>query len=329
MRRRDFITLLGGAAAVWPLAARAQQRAKMTTIGYLQTGSLSASADQVAAFRRGLSEAGYVEGRNVAIEYRFADGEYDRLDSLAAELVRLQVALIVAVGGGRPTRAAMAATSTIPIVFTSGDTDPVEEGFVASLNRPGGNVTGVSSMLGALTAKRIGLLHELLPKATTIAMLVNPDTLSVASQTAEAQKAAQTVGLALHVIPASSERDFDTAFQTIAQRRIGALVVSADAFYGNSRAPLLRLAERNALPAVYYRREFVDEGGLMSYATPLPEMYRLTGIYAGRVLGGAKPASLPVLQPTQFELVINLKTAKALGLTVPPNLLAIADEVIE
>jgi putative ABC transport system substrate-binding protein len=327
MKRREFITLLGGAAA-WPLEARAQRQA-LPVIGYLQTGSLSTSADQVAAFRRGLSEVGYLEGRSVAIEYRFADGQYDRLPALAVELARLGVAVIVAAGGGRPTQAAMAATSTTPIVFTSGDTDPVEEGFVASLNKPGGNVTGVSSMLGALTAKRIGLLRELVPKAAAIAMLVNPDTLSVASQIAEAQKATQTLGLALHLINASSDYDFDTAFESIIQRRIGALIVSADAFYGSRRAPLLRLAERHAIPAMYYRREFADEGGLISYATPLPEMYRLTGIYAGRVLGGAKPADLPVMQPAKFELVINLKTAKALGLTVPPTLLAFADEVIE
>jgi putative ABC transport system substrate-binding protein len=328
MRRRQFITLLGTAAAAWPLATRAQQQA-LPVIGYLQTGSLSTNADQVAAFRRGLAEVGYVEGRSVAIEYRFADGQYDRLPALAVELARLGVAVIVAAGGGRPTQAAIAATSTTPIVFTSGDTDPVEEGFVASLNKPGGNVTGVSSMLGALTAKRIGLLHELVPKATAIGMLVNPDTLSVASQTAEAQKATQTLGLALHLISASSDHDFDTAFESIIQRRIGALIVSADAFYGSRRAPLLRLAERHAIPAMYYRREFADEGGLISYATPLPEMYRLTGIYAGRVLGGAKPADLPVMQPAKFELVINLKTAKALGLTVPLSLLASADEVIE
>ena len=211
----------------------------------------------------------------------------------------------------------------------SGDTDPVDEGIVASLSRPGGNLTGVSSLLGALTTKRIGLLHELIPKATSIAMLANPNTLSVATQAAEAQKAAQTIGLVLHVLHASSERDFDVAFGAMVERRIGALLVSADAFYGSRRDLLIRLAERNAVPTCYYRREFVEEGGLMSYATPLPDMYRQAGNYAGRILNGAKPADLPVVQPTKFELVINRKTAKALGLEIAPMLLALADEVIE
>jgi putative tryptophan/tyrosine transport system substrate-binding protein len=328
MRRREFVTLIGGAAAAWPLTARTQPRT-LPVVGYLQTGAADLSAHLIAAFRQGLSETGFVEGRNVAIEYRFADGQYDRLPAMAADLVRRRVAVIAAVGGGHPALATKAATSTIPIVFASGDTDPVQEGIVASLSRPGGNVTGVSAMLGALTAKRIGLLHELIPKATAIAMLANPDTLSIAAQSAEAQTAAQTIGLALHVLNASSERDFDAAFATIIERKIGALLVSADAFYGSRRKQLVGLAERNAIPTSYYRREFVEEGGLMSYATPLPDMYRQAGIYAGRILGGDKPADLPVMQPTKFELVINRKTATSLGIEVPAMLLALADEVIE
>jgi putative ABC transport system substrate-binding protein len=305
------------------------QQAAVPIVGYLQTGGPVTSAQQLAGFRKGLSEAGYVEGRNVAIEYRFAEGQYERLPGMAADLVRRGVAVIAAVGGGRPALAAKAATGSIPIVFASGDTDPVQEGIVASLNRPGANVTGVSALLSALTAKRIGLLHELIPNAASIAMLANPDTLSFGVQIEEARKAAQILGLALHVINASSERDFDTAFAAIVERRMAALLVSADAFYGSHREQIIRLAEQRAIPASYYRREFVEEGGLMSYATPLPEMYRQAGIYAGRILSGAKPADLPVLQPTKFELVINRKTANSLGLNIPAMLIALADEVID
>jgi ABC-type uncharacterized transport system substrate-binding protein len=328
MRRREFIRLLGGAALSWPLAARAQQPT-VPVVGYLQTGSPDSTAHQVAAFRQGMSETGYVDGRNVKVDYLFAEGRYDRLPAMAADLVRRRVALIVAAGGGHPALAAKAATKTIPIVFASGDTDPVEAGLVTSLGHPGGNLTGVSSLLGALTAKRIGLLHELVPKATSIAILANPNTLSVATQVEEAQNAARTIGLAFHTLNASAERDFESAFQVMGQRRIDALLVSADAFYGSRRDQLIRLAQRNAIPTAYYRREFVDEGGLMSYATPLSDIYRQVGIYAGRILGGAKPADLPVVQPTKFELVINRKTATSLGLEIPPSLRAIVDEVIE
>jgi putative ABC transport system substrate-binding protein len=328
MRRRAFMALLAGAAVACPLAARAQQSA-MPVIGYLQTGAPGVSAHQVAAFRQGLSEGGYVEGRNVTIEYRFAEGQYDRLPAMAADLVRRRVAVIAAVGGGRPALAAKGATSTIPIVFVSGDTDPVQAGFVPSLSHPGGNVTGVSSLLGALTTKRIGLLHELIPKATAVGMLTNPNTLSVATQIEDAQKAARTIGVAFHVLNASNEHDLDTVFATISQRRIGALLVSADAFFGNHRVRIVRLAERHAIPAAYYRREFVEAGGLMSYATPLADMFRQAGLYAGKILDGARPADLPVVQPTKFELVINRKTATSLGLEVPLSLLALADEVIE
>jgi putative ABC transport system substrate-binding protein len=287
------------------------------------------SAHQVAAFRQGLSESGYVEGRNVTIEYRFAEGHYDQLPAMAADLVRRRVAVIAAAGGPRPALAAKAATSTIPIVFVSGDTDPVQAGLVASLSHPGGNVTGVSSLHSALTTKRVGLLHELIPKATVLGMLANPNTLSVATQIEEAQKAARTIGAALSVFNASSEHDLETVFAAMTQRRIGALLVSADAFYGSRRGQLIRLAERNAIPTAYYRREFVEEGGLMSYATPPADIFRQAGLYAGKILDGARPADLPVVQPTKFELVINRKTATSLGLEVPLSLLALADEVIE
>jgi putative ABC transport system substrate-binding protein len=328
MKRRAFITMLGGAIAMMPHAASAQPSA-IPLIGYLQTGTPELSAHQVSAFRQGLSDAGYVEGRNVLIEYRFAQGRYDRLPGLAADLVSRRVAVIFAGGGGQPVLAAKTATSTIPIGFASGDTDPVQAGFVASLSRPGGNITGVSIMLSALTTKCIGLLRELIPKATKLALLANPNTLSVATQIDEARKAAQTIGIELELFQAGDDRDFETVFATMVQRQIGGLVVSADAFFGSRRDQLIRLAERNAIPAIYYRREFVEEGGLVSYAPPLNDMYRQAGIYAGRILGGAKPADLPVVQPTKFELVVNLKTAKSLGLEIPTMLRVLADEVIE
>ncbi len=328
MRRREFIKLIGGAAAGWPRAALAQQTAT-PVIGYLQSGIAHLSERQVAAFRKGLSDAGYVEGRNVRIEYRFAEGRQERLPAMAAELVRHRVALIVAVGGAHPALAAKAASTTIPIVFASGDTDPIQAGLVVSFSRPGGNLTGVSGLFGNLAAKRIGLLHELIPTASAIGMLANPNTVSVATQIAEAQKAAQIKGLNLEVFHASVDRDFELAFGAMAKRRIDGLLVSADAFYGSHRQQIIALAERHAIPASHYRREFVEEGGLMSYATPLPEVYRQVGLYAGRILGGAQTTDLPVVQPTRFELVINRKTAKSLGLEISSNLLAITDEVIE
>jgi putative ABC transport system substrate-binding protein len=327
MRRREFIAALGAVAA-WPAPAHAQQ-STLPVIGYLQNGSAQLSERQVAAFRQGLSDAGYAEGRNLAIEYRFAEGQRERLPAMAAELVRRRVALIVAVGGAYPALAAKAATSTIPIVFASGDTDPIQAGLVASLNRPGGNLTGVSGLFGNLAAKRIGLLHEVAPRATAIGILANPNTVSVATQIVEARKAARTMGLTLDVFHAGNDRDFETAFAAMTQRRIGALLVSADAFYGSRRGHIIALAERHAIPANYYRREFVEESGLMSYAALLSDIYHQVGLYAGRVLGGTKPAELPVVQPTRFELVINRKTARSLGLEISSNLRAITDEVIE
>jgi putative ABC transport system substrate-binding protein len=329
MHRRSFLTLLGTSAAAWPVAARAQQRPRIPIIGYLQAGARGPAIHQIAAFHKGLNEGGYVENRNVAIAYRFAEGHYERLPRLAAELVSYGVDVILAAGGGRPGTAAKAATSTIPVVFISGDTDPVYEGLVTSLNRPTGNLTGVSSLLSALTGKRLGLLHDLVPKASTIAMLANPDTLSVNSQIAEARKAAETIGALLHIFDARSESDFGPMFAAMVQRRVGACLVSADAFYGTNRRQLVELAQRNAIPAMYYRREFVDEGGLISYAAPLTETYRQAGVYVARILNGTKPADLPVVQPTKFELVINRRTANALRLEIPPTLLALADEVIE
>jgi putative ABC transport system substrate-binding protein len=327
MRRRDFITLFGGAAATWPLAARAQQPT-MPVIGFLSTRTPDESEHVVAAFRRGLAESGYVEGQNVAVEYRWALGDYDRLPALAAELVRLPVAVLAATGGDPATLAATTATATIPVVATF-SADPVARGLVASLNRPGGNVTGVNNLTSTLETKRFGLLRELVPQAATIGVLLNPTWPLAASQLRDMQEAAHSVGVQIHIMRASSDREIDKAFESASQQSIPALVVAGDAFLNTRRDRVAALATRHAVPAMYSFRDYAVAGGLMSYGIDLPDVYRQVGIQSGRILKGAKPADLPIVQPTKFELVINLKAAKALGLNFPPGLLAIADEVIE
>ncbi|MFL4980872.1 MAG: ABC transporter substrate-binding protein [Xanthobacteraceae bacterium] len=326
MRRRQFITLLGGAAA-WPIAARAQQR-ETPVIGFINLGLPAAYADLVTAFRQGLDETGYVEGQNVAIEYRWAEGQYDRLPALAADLVRRQVAVIVATGGNASPLAAKAATATIPIVFTGGG-DPIKLGLVASLNRPGGNVTGVHVFTVVLGGKRLGLLRELIPTATLIAVLLNPHSPTAETQLRDIQQAAREVGQEIHILHASTDQDLDNCFKAIVQLRAGALLVGADPFFFSQRNRIVELAMHYTIPAMYEQREFALAGGLASYGTSLADAYRQAGLYTGRVLKGEKPADLPVVQSSKFEFVINLKTAKALGLDVSPGLSASADEVIE
>ena len=326
MRRREFIKVVAGSAVVWPLAAHAQPAA-MPIVGVLDSSSANEYAPFLVAFREGLHEAGFIEGRNVAIEYRWADGRYDRLPSLAAELVRVPVAVLVATGI-TAAAAAKAATSTVPIVFNTGG-DPVRFGLVASLNKPGGNITGVASLGKVLVAKRFELLRELVPKANAVAFLVNPNNAVAALDTSDAQAAAATLGYQLIIVKGGSEGDIDAAFATIAEQRAGGLLQQLDPFLQSRREQLVGLAVRYALPAIYERRDFATAGGLMSYGTSLRDALRLVGRYAGRLLKGEKPANLPVQQPTKFELVINLKTANALRLTVPPTLLTRADEVIE
>src|SRR5260370_11200129 len=331
LRRRHFITRLGGAAAApsmfWPRSASAEQ-APMPVIGFLRSASPQSYAHVVAAFRQGLKEVGHVEGQSIAIEYRWAEGQYERLPLLAAELVRRQVA-VIATTSTPAAFAAKAATTTIPIVFEIGF-DPVALGLVASLNRPGGNLTGVTNLSVEVGLKQLGLLHEMVPAATTVALLVNPTDRALAEVvTRDAQLAAGKLGLQLHVLHASTERDFDTAFATLAQLRAGSLMIGTDSFFISRSEQLAALAVRHAIPAGFYFREFVAAGGLMSYGGSFTDAHRLAGVYVGRILKGAKPTDLPILQPTKFELVINLKAAKALGLTVPQTLLATADEVIE
>jgi putative ABC transport system substrate-binding protein len=327
MRRRQFITLLGGTAAIWPFAVRAQQSA-LPVIGYLSGASAVPFASYVAAFRQGLGDAGYVEARNVAIEYRWADNQPDRLSALAADLVRRQVAVIVTSGGPASTVAAKAATTTIPIVFISGG-DPVERGFVASLSRPGGNLTGVFNFTTALEAKRLGLLRELIPAAATVGVLLNPKTPNAGKQLNEIREAARAVGQQIQILNASSDRELDRAFESLAQLHARALLVGSDPFFNSRRDYIVALAARHAMPAIYEWREFAVAGGLMSYGTSVTDSYRQVGIYAGRVLKGEKPGDLPVMQSTRFEFVINLKTAKTLGLEVSHGLSTRADEVIE
>jgi putative ABC transport system substrate-binding protein len=327
MRRREFITFFGCGAAVWPLAARAQQPV-MPVVGYLNALGQNDRPNLPAAFRRGLSEAGYVGGRNVAIEYRFAENQHDRLPALAADLVGRKAAVIAATGGGRSILVAMAATTTIPIVFTTGG-DPVQQGYVASLNRPGGNVTGVSWFSNQLAGKGLGLLHELIPNAAVIALLANPKLPETTLMQSEGHEAARTLGLQLLVLNASTSSEIDAAFSTMRQRRVAALFVGGDPFLSSRRQQIVALAARDAIPDMYTNREFVEEGGLMSYGNDTADGYRRAGVYVGRILNGASPADLPVDQATKFELVINLKTAKTLGLEVPPGFSARADQVIE
>ena len=326
MRRREFIALLGGAAAVWPLAASAQPA--MPVIGFLSGTSSAPFAHLVVAYRQGLREMGYVEGRNLAIEFRWAEGQYDRLPDMAADLVRRQVAVITTTGGDPAALAAKAATTTIPIVFTAG-TDPVKSGLVASLNRPGGNATGVHILTAMMEGKRQGLLRELVPTVTRIAVLLNPTYTAAEVQLKEVEEAARTLGLQTQVLHASTELELDTTFATLGQLRVGALQVCADPSFNSRRDHIVALAARHAIPAIYEQREFAVVGGLASYGTSLADAYHQLGIYTGRVLNGDKPADLPVTQSTKYEFIINLKTANALGLEISPTLSARADEVIE
>ena len=326
MRRREFITLLGGAAAVWPLAARAQQAA-MPVVGFLDTRSPDGMTDRLRAFREGLKDSGYVERENVAIEYRWAENQLDRLPELAAELVRRQVAVIAATST-YSAFAANAATTTTPIVFLVGE-DPVRLGLVASLARPGGNLTGINNFTGELTVKRLELLREMVPGAARIAVLVNPANIAIETTLRDVQSAARDMGLQIQVLKASTSREIDAAFATFVRERPDAVFVGLDVFFISRRAQLVNLASRHALPATYPLREFAEVGGLMSYGTNIADTFRHIGVSAGRILKGTKPADLPVVQSTKFELVINAWSARMLGLTVPTTLLASADEVIE
>ena len=327
LRRREFIAALGGATA-WPLAARAQ-RPPATVIGYLSTGLADLDSLSGRAFRKGLSEAGFIEGRNLAIEYRFAENNFGRLPDLAADLVQHRVAVIVIPNGGTaPALAAKAATTTIPIVFGTGG-DPVQMGLVASLNRPGGNVTGIAIMNVEIVPKRLGVLRELLPKATRIGVLVNPNNPNTEPIVKQAQAAAPALGQEIEVVTAGNAREIDTAFASLVQKRIEALMINPDPVFANRRVQIATLATRQAMPAIFGERESVDAGGLMSYGASQTDLARQVGLYVGRILKGDKPADLPVMQAVKFEFIINLQTARAFGIEVPPTLLALADEVIE
>ena len=325
--RRELLAALGGAVAAWPLAAHAQQPV-LPVVGFIRTTSADDSVKLVEAFRRGLGEAGYVEGRNVVIEYRYAQGQIDRLPALAADLVARRVAVLAATGGTVSARAAKAATSTIPVVFTTGD-DPVKAGLVASLSRPGGNVTGVSVFTARLGAKRLALLHELIPAATTIAVLLNPKNPDSEDEAKDVLEAARALGVQILVLHAGSENEIDVAFTKMVEQRIGALMLGADTFFTSQRARIATLSTYLRIPTADSVREFPEAGGFASYGASLAGVYRQAGVYVGRILKGDKPADLPVLLPTAFEFVINLQTAKVIGLTVPDKLLVAADEVIE
>ena len=327
LKRRDIITLLGGAAAAWPLAARGQQPA-MPVIGFISSRSPGESEPDVAGFRQGLAQAGYVEHQNVAIEYRWAENRYEQLPGLAADLVMRQVAVITAVGGPVTALAVKAATKTIPFVFISG-VDPVKLGLVASFAKPGGNATGINNLITAVEAKRLGLLHELLPAANRIAVIANPNSPEVDSQLSDVQTAAGAIGRKLQILRVGTESEFDTAFATLAQDAVQALLVAGDPFFNSQRERIVALAARHKIPAIFEGRGYVVAGGLMSYGPSLPDLYRQVGVYTGQILKGVKPTDLPVIQPTALELVINLKVAKTLGLEVPQTLLARADEVVE
>jgi putative tryptophan/tyrosine transport system substrate-binding protein len=326
MKRREFISVLGGAVAAWPLAAHGQPSAT-TVIGFLSTGSLQGFAPYVVEFRKGLADTGHIEGSTLVIDFRWAEGQFDRLPELAEELVRRGVSLIVATGGSISAQAAKAATASIPIVFTSGF-DPVAVGLVPSLNKPGGNVTGVSIFASQLSAKRVGILRELLPSAA-IAMLINPSNPNAPLELEDAKSAEALTGQTIRVLNASSDGDLDILSADFDRKRPGALLVSADPFFVAQRKRLIEIAAKYAIPAVYGDRQIASDGGLLSYGASIADAYRQVGVYAGKILNGAKPADLPILQPTRFELVINMKTAKTLSLAIPPALLALADEVIE
>jgi putative ABC transport system substrate-binding protein len=328
MQRREFITLIGGAAVAWPVAARAQQPA-MPVVGFVRDGSADANARYAAAFRKGLNETGYVEGQNVTVEYHWLEGQYDRLPALMADLVHRRVAVIATPGNTPGAVAAKAATATIPIVFSVGG-DPVRLGLVASLALPGGNATGINFFVNELAAKRLRLLYDLVPKAVRVAVLVNPaNTVLTEPTLREVQEAAPAIGLQIQILDASTIGEIDAAFATLARDRPDALFVTADSFFTSRRGQFATLAARDKIPATYSQRDFVAAGGLMSYGTDLADGFHQVGVYTGSILKGAKPADLPVLQSTKFEFVINLQTARALGIEVPPGVLSIADEVIE